>query len=34
VRELKADAVANPQLYAPWFKIYLARWQELGLSDQ
>ena len=31
VRELKADAVANPQLYAPWFKIYLTRWRELGL---
>jgi isopentenyl-diphosphate delta-isomerase len=31
VRELKADAAANPELYAPWFKIYLARWDELGL---
>ncbi len=31
VHDLKADAVANPQLYAPWFKIYLARWHELGL---
>jgi len=31
VRELKKDAVANPQLYAPWFKIYLARWGDLGL---
>ncbi len=31
MRELKADALANPQLYAPWFKIYLARWNELGL---
>ena len=31
VRELKADAILNPQLYAPWFKIYLARWAELGL---
>lgn len=31
VRDLKADALANPQLYAPWLKIYLARWSELGL---
>ncbi len=31
VRELKLDAIANPQNYAPWFKIYLKRWSELGL---
>ncbi len=31
VQELKADALANPQNYAPWFKIYLSRWTELGL---
>lgn len=31
VRELKADVVANPQNYAPWFRIYLNRWSELGL---
>lgn len=31
VRELKADALANPHHYAPWFKIYLDRWSELGL---
>jgi isopentenyl-diphosphate delta-isomerase len=31
VHELKKDAVVNPQLYAPWFKIYLARWDDLGL---
>jgi isopentenyl-diphosphate Delta-isomerase len=30
VAHLKADAVLNPSLYAPWFAIYLARWDELG----
>lgn len=31
VEELVADCAVRPQLYAPWFRIYLARWSELGL---
>jgi isopentenyl-diphosphate Delta-isomerase len=27
---LRNDAHANPELYAPWFRIYLTRWDELG----
>lgn len=33
VSDLKADAIAHPQLYAPWFRIYLDRWSELGLDQ-
>jgi isopentenyl-diphosphate Delta-isomerase len=29
--ELKRDARARPQTYAPWLRIYLERWDELGL---
>ena len=28
---LKSDAQLNPELYAPWLRIYLSRWAELGL---
>jgi isopentenyl-diphosphate Delta-isomerase len=31
VVDLKEDAISNPHLYAPWFAIYLSRWDELGL---
>jgi isopentenyl-diphosphate delta-isomerase len=31
VTTLKARARASPELYAPWFRIYLERWDELGL---
>ena len=29
---LKSDARLNPNLYAPWLRIYLSRWSELGLQ--
>jgi isopentenyl-diphosphate delta-isomerase len=29
---LKSDAQLNPDLYAPWLRIYLSRWVELGLQ--
>lgn len=29
---LKENARTQPQLYAPWFRIYLERWDELGLT--
>jgi isopentenyl-diphosphate delta-isomerase len=29
---LKSDAQLNPDLYAPWLRIYLMRWKELGLQ--
>jgi len=29
--ELREDIDARPQSYAPWFRIYLKRWSELGL---
>jgi isopentenyl-diphosphate Delta-isomerase len=32
IEHLKEDAVTNPSLYAPWFRIYLARWDELGFE--
>jgi isopentenyl-diphosphate Delta-isomerase len=31
VSHLIEDAQTNPALYAPWFRIYLSRWDELGL---
>ncbi|MDX2233902.1 MAG: NUDIX domain-containing protein [Hyphomonadaceae bacterium] len=31
VDELRVDALARPEAYAPWFRIYLERWSELGL---
>jgi isopentenyl-diphosphate Delta-isomerase len=31
IGQLKEDAGLNPDLYAPWFRIYLDRWDELGL---
>jgi isopentenyl-diphosphate Delta-isomerase len=31
VDHLKEDAQRDPALYAPWFAIYLRRWDELGL---
>lgn len=30
VADLRRDARATPQAYAPWFRIYLERWDELG----
>lgn len=32
VASLKADALDRPEHYAPWFRIYLCRWDELGLG--
>jgi isopentenyl-diphosphate delta-isomerase len=29
--ELLSEAEASPEAFAPWFRIYLARWTELGL---
>jgi isopentenyl-diphosphate Delta-isomerase len=29
---LKESAISDPELYAPWFRIYLARWNELGIT--
>lgn len=29
---LQREAAAAPHLFAPWFRIYLARWAELGLT--
>jgi len=31
-RRLQDEAAAWPEQFAPWFRIYLARWDELGLS--
>jgi isopentenyl-diphosphate Delta-isomerase len=31
VAQIMADAHARPHAYTPWFRIYLARWDELGL---
>ncbi|MDP3493024.1 MAG: NUDIX domain-containing protein [Hyphomonadaceae bacterium] len=28
---LQRDVRIRPEVYAPWFRIYLARWDELGL---
>jgi isopentenyl-diphosphate delta-isomerase len=28
---LKAEAIETPERFAPWFRIYLERWDELGL---
>lgn len=30
-RTLQAEAHAAPERFAPWFRIYLDRWEELGL---
>lgn len=30
---LKQDAVAHPERYAPWLRIYLLRWDELGFAE-
>lgn len=29
--QLKTDALASPEHFAPWFRIYLQRWSELGV---
>jgi isopentenyldiphosphate isomerase len=29
---LRSEAQAAPSRFAPWFRIYLARWSELGLG--
>lgn len=31
IEELRQDVRVNPEIYAPWFRIYLERWGELGL---
>ena len=31
VDRLRLEAAARPETIAPWFRIYLARWSELGL---
>ncbi len=30
--DLQSNACVNPDHYAPWFRIYLERWAELGLT--
>jgi len=30
--DVLADITARPQAYTPWLRIYVDRWQELGLS--
>ncbi len=32
VERLRYEAAARPQTIAPWFRIYLDRWDELGLE--
>jgi isopentenyl-diphosphate delta-isomerase len=32
VEALKAEALEAPDRFAPWFRIYLKRWDELGLD--
>ena len=29
--ELQAEIAASPEDFAPWFRIYVSRWEELGL---
>jgi isopentenyl-diphosphate delta-isomerase len=31
IDEVRHDVTTDPELYAPWFRIYLERWGELGL---
>lgn len=31
VEQLRLEAAARPEAFAPWFRIYLSRWDELGL---
>jgi len=31
IEELRQDLAVSPEVYAPWFRIYLDRWNELGL---
>jgi isopentenyl-diphosphate Delta-isomerase len=31
IEELRQDVRVRPEVYAPWFRIYLERWDELGL---
>jgi len=31
--DLAREAAAEPALFAPWFRIYLRRWDDLGLSE-
>ena len=30
-RRLHREAAEHPEVFAPWFRIYLERWEELGL---
>jgi isopentenyl-diphosphate Delta-isomerase len=32
IEYLKENARAQPELYAPWFRIYLNRWEDLGFT--
>lgn len=32
IQDLMAQAQDNPAKFAPWFQIYLARWDELGIT--
>jgi isopentenyl-diphosphate Delta-isomerase len=32
LRDLRSDVTRHPAKYAPWFRIYLERWDELGLQ--
>ncbi len=34
VENLMQDAADHPENYAPWFRIYLSRWNELELSTK
>jgi len=33
VDEIRAEMRRNPRNFAPWLRIYLARWSELGLDE-
>ena len=32
ISDLRAESAADPSRFAPWFRIYLKRWDELGLD--
>lgn len=32
ISTLMDEAATNPTRFAPWFRIYLARWEELGIT--
>jgi isopentenyl-diphosphate delta-isomerase len=32
IEQMQRDVRLHPEIYAPWFRIYVARWGELGLA--